>query len=91
MRKKNCEKNIFSCVRKKIKLQFCNLDHLGLTILANFSNLVDLGNLVLSIFANFVNLSNLANLPNWVLAIFADLLTGFSLFSLTWRISLTGF
>ena len=35
-----------NCVKK---IRFYNLDHLGITTLANFSNLVNLGNLVLVI------------------------------------------
>ena len=57
----SCVKKTFSYVREKIyvvwwkglKLWFCDLDHLGLAILPNFSNLVNLCNLVLAIFANF--------------------------------------
>ena len=44
-----------SCVRKK-KLKCCNLDHLGIAILANSFNLVNLGNLILTILATFANL-----------------------------------
>ena len=41
-----------NCVKK---IRFCNLDHLGIAILANFPNLANLGNLVLTIFANVNN------------------------------------
>ena len=43
---------------KGLKLWFCDFDHFGLAILANFSNLFNLGKikyLVLGIFANFTN------------------------------------
>ena len=53
---KFCEKRILSHVREKnVKLWLCDFDHLGLAILANFPNLVNLLNLVLGIFANFTN------------------------------------
>ena len=41
-----------NCVKK---IRFCNLDHVCIALLANFSNLVNLGNLDLTIFANFNN------------------------------------
>ena len=40
---------------RELKLWFCDLDQFGLAILANFSNFVILGYLVLAVLANFAN------------------------------------
>ena len=63
------EKNL-SCMRKKFKLcekkfKFCNLDHLGIAILANFSNLANS--------ANFRYLSLSLTIFHYLLGNFRDL------------------
>ena len=87
-----------NCVKK---IRFWNLDHLGITIFANFSNLVNLGNLVLAIFTNLIHLviSTLVhlvhsiNLVNLVLTIFGNLINMASwlIWFVWWFIWLTWF
>ena len=61
-----CVRKKFKLCERKIKLQFCNLDHLGLGILANSTNLVNFGSFWLTGFSLFwLTLVHLVNLGSF--------------------------